>query len=127
MNCPTCGVALTLAPGASIARCGSCQGYSGVVNGAAMALAVMAPWPTRTKDDLEDEADDQAFETQAAAPNPTGKILRIAIPAVVILVMIIVAITVITSTMASQASPTAQPTAAPTPIKGQPAAPVKKK
>jgi hypothetical protein len=55
-------------------------------------LVLGGPWPLRTADEQEDEAEEQAFERQAAAPvkGPLG-LLKFLIPVVVLVIMAVVA------------------------------------
>lgn len=118
MNCSSCAAPLELAASGSVAKCPSCASVFGILAGAPVALAISAPWPGRTRDEERDDADDRAFEAAANAPNPTGKLLRIAIPIVVVVVMAIVGLSIFLS--AQQAPPAPSP-------KTPPAAPPAKK
>jgi hypothetical protein len=128
MNCDSCGGALALASSGSVARCSSCQRYFGIMNGAALAIAVSEAWPTLTRSNQEDDARDREFDAAANAPSPANP-LRFIMPVIIVVVMAGVGISIYLSAQsASTPPPFTPPAAAPNPPKPPAvAAPPKKK
>ena len=110
MNCASCSAPLELATSGSVAKCSSCQGWYGIMNGAPVAIAVSVPWAARSREQERDDAEERAEGATAGPANPAGKILRIAVPLVIVVVMAVVGLSIYLS--AQPSAPAAKPPAA---------------